>query len=67
MELHDPHFCLMALLSATEWRSIGNKPAMDLARACASAGMIELDGIKGRLLPDGVSALNDYRALGADV
>lgn len=40
---------------------------MSLARECATAGMVELDGIKGRLLPDGVSALDDYRELGCDV
>jgi hypothetical protein len=67
IKLHDRHFCYMSFLSATESRAIQNNDAREAMRELAAMKMVAFDGETARLLPDGESALQDYRELGADV
>jgi hypothetical protein len=66
-QIFDKHFCVMSFLSATEDRAVQNDEAKTLMVDLKNAGMVSWDGQIGRLLPDGESALQDYRDLGADV
>lgn len=67
IQLHDPHFVMLSLLSSNEARLVQNEPARILVRELAEAKMVTWDGERARVLPDGVSALEDYRELGAEI
>jgi len=64
MELRDAHFCIMELLDRDEWRPVGNPEAVALVEDLAAAKMAEWKNGHAILLPDGVSARDDYRELG---
>ena len=67
IQLHDRHLRYLSFLSATEDRPIQNDEARAVMRELGAAKMVSFDGKTARLLPDGESALQDYRDLGADV
>ena len=67
MQLYDPHFCMLELLSEHEERAVQKEPARVLVRQLAQAKMVSWDGEKARILRDGASALADYREVCAYV
>jgi hypothetical protein len=62
-QLFDRHFCLMELLDPQKALPIRNAEAREIVLELSKLKMVEFDGDYARLLPDGVSALNDYREL----
>lgn len=66
-ELFDKHFQMMELLSPTEYRRIQNDEARTIVIELSILKMVEFDGDRAKLLPDGISSLEDYRELQAIV
>jgi hypothetical protein len=80
-EITDQHFCAMALLGDGKCQAVYNTTTAELFRELAAGKMVDWDESSrpihphtrqlgygyATLLPDGKSALDDYRELGADV